>query len=256
MTVRMLGIIMALLLPFAGCSPDSETEAGPSGRLLVLCGITMIDPVKELMTRFERDTGVKMNMSYGGSADLMQSIVLDKTGDIYFPGSQNYIEEADRLGLINESRQLGINQAALFVRKGNPRGLTGDLDELLRPGLQVAIGHPDLGSIGKEAQNILKAKGIYDQVAAGAAMMALDSKSLTRALIEGKVDVVLNWKAVLHIGDNRDRMDVLPIQGGFAAEHKLTMAVVRYSGDHDMSLKFLNLCASPEGRAVFARYGF
>ena len=254
-------IWLCLGLLLASCSsednkplPTPATE--PQKELIVFCGITMIDPVRELMTQFEQANTVRMTMSYGGSADLMQSIKLNRSGDIYFPGGDSFIAEADKAGLLKERKPVGVNQAALFVRKGNPKGLTGDLDELLRPGLQVAIGHPDLGSIGKEAKRILAAKGIYEQVVAVSAMLQPDSKALSGVLKEGKVDVVLNWKAVLQTQDNAQYMEMLPIQGGYATPHKLTMAVVSFSREPELANRFLAFCASDQGRTVFARYGF
>lgn len=257
---RVLTLIWCILFAsMPGCSSEKagqERQAADEKQLLVFCGITMIDPVRELMERFERESGVKMTMSYGGSADLMQSIVLNKSGDIYFPGGESFIAEAGKAGILGERRAVGVNQAALFVRKGNPKGLTGDLSELLRPGVQVAIGHPDLGSVGKEAKRILEAKGIYDKVVAASAMMEPDSKALSAALRDGKVDVVINWKAVLHLRDNSQHMDVVPIEGGFAPPHTLTMTTLVFSSSPDLAARFLELCASAEGRAVFERYGF
>lgn len=255
----LIWLLLSLLL--VSCSSEDSkplptTATEPHKELVVFCGITMIDPVRELMTQFEQANKVRMTMSYGGSNDLMQSIKLNRTGDIYFPGGDIFIAEADKEGLLKERQQVGINQAALFVRKGNPKGLTGDLDALLRPGVQVAIGHPDLGSIGKEAKRILDAKGIYSQVVAASAMLQPDSKALSGVLKEGKVDVVLNWKAVLHFQDNAEHMEMLPILGGYATPHKLTMAVVSFSREPELANRFLEFCASEQGRAVFARYGF
>ena len=251
---------LCLLLLFSGCSPEDKDKLSqvdkPKKELLVFCGITMIDPVRALMSRFEQEANVKMAMSYGGSADLMQSIKLNGVGDIYFPGGESFIVEADKEGLLKERKQVGINQLALLVKKGNPKGLTGDLDELTQSGVQVGIGHPELGSVGKEAKRVLQAKGIYDQVVAASAMMQPDSKALSNVLREGKVDVVLNWQAVLFLQDNSNYMEILPIKGGFATPHKLTMSIISYSKDPALANRFLDFCASEQGRAVFQRYGF
>ena len=251
---------LCLLVLVFGCSPEDQNKSPQKGQakkeLAVFCGITMIDPVRELMSRFEQEAGVKMVMSYGGSADLMQSIKLNGVGDIYFPGAESFIAEADREGILKERKQVGVNQMVLFVRKGNPKGLTGDLDELVKSGVQVGIGHPDLGSVGKEAKRILQAKGIYDQVVAASAMMQPDSKALSGVLREEKVDVVLNWQAVLTFQDNNQYMEILPIKGELATPHKLTMAIIANSREPELANRFLDLCASEQGRAVFQRYGF
>lgn len=247
---------IAVCLALSACGQSSSKEVSNTKELLVFCGITMVSPVKELMESFERQTGVKMTMSYGGSTDLLNSVLVNKTGDIYFPGTESYIAEADKAALLKERRLVGSNQAALFVAKGNPKAIAADVHELLRPGLRVAIGHPDLGSVGREAQDILTRKGIYDKVVAASAMMLPDSKALSATLREGKVDLVLNWTAAYFTGDNAQHMERLPLAEPDAKRHALTMATTVYSAFPAAAVKFLDYCASPEGRVVFAKYGF
>lgn len=253
--IRVLVLLCALFVSACSNEPAPETKAEKK-ELLLFVGITMIDPVRELMGMFEARTGVHAVMSYGGSSDLLQSLTVNKTGDIYFPGDESYVLEGEKAGVVAAYRQVGVNQAVLFVSKGNPKHLSGELGQLLQPGLQVAIGHPELGSIGKEARQILTRQGIYDQVVAAAAMMQPDSKGLSAVLRDGKVDVVINWKAVRFVGDNAEYMDTVPILGDAAVSHRLTMAVTSCSREPALARQFLDLCASPEGRSVFERYGF
>lgn len=253
--LRCVPLLCLLLVCACSNEPASETKTEKK-ELLLFVGITMIDPVKELMTMFEAQTGVHAVMSYGGSADLLQSLTLNHTGDIYFPGNESYVLDGKKAGVVGDYKQVGQNQAVLFVAPGNPRHLSGDLTELLRPGLQVAIGHPELGSIGKEARQVLTRQGIYDQVVAASAMMQPDSKGLSAVLREGKVDVVINWKAVRFVGDNARHMEEVPILGDAAPPHRLTMAVTTSSREPALARQFLDFCASAEGRAVFERYGF
>lgn len=250
--------LTCIIVGLSGCSSEGEkSSSGKSDKeLLVFCGITMIDPVQELMDIFSKEHGVRTMMSYGGSADLMKSIILNKTGDIYFPGNKSFIDEGEQKDIILDSKQVGVNQAAFLVTKGNPKGLTGDIKELLRSDLHIAIGHPELGSIGKEARRILQAAGIYDEVVEKAAMLQPDSRTLTKVLLEEKVDVVLNWKAVRFIPENKDKMDVVPIKNEAAPAHPLVMAVTTYSADPDIARAFLELCNSERGRVVFENYGF
>lgn len=252
--VALYGVLLCLLV--WGCSQDAPPKVQDDKGLLIFCGITMIDPVKELMLTFERQTGIKSTMSYGGSADLLHSIQVNKAGDIYFPGAESFIADADKADILRSRRVVGHNQAALFVQKGNPKGLTGSLQELTRPDVRLAIGHPDLGSIGKESYDILNRKGIYDNMMAAAAMLLPDSKALSAALKEGKVDVVINWKPVLLIGDNAKYMEMLPLLDVEAKRHELTMATTKFSASPEAAEKFLAFCASEQGRGVFEKYGF
>lgn len=241
-----------------GCSQEAQdpNEAAEGEGLIIYCGITMISPVRELMEIFEQKTGVKSVMSYGGSKDLINSLMVNKVGDLYFPGSETLLAEAEKTGLLRDRRVVGANQAALFVQKGNPKNIAGDLSELLRPDVRVAIGHPDLGSIGQETRDILTRTGLYDKAVAASAMMMPDSKALAGALREGKVDLVLNWKPVLSSDGNAQFMDALPLPDDDAKRHDLTMAVTAYSRNPETAMRFVALCASPEGQAIFNKYGF
>jgi len=253
---KILAALCALFL--LGCSQEAQTpeETAQTEELIIYCGITMISPVRDLMGIFEQRAGVKSVMSYGGSKDLINSLMVNKIGDLYFPGSEPLLAEAQETGLLRDRRVVGSNQAALFVQKGNPKQVGGSLTELLRPDLRLAIGHPDLGSVGQEARDILTKAGIYDQVVAAAAMLLPDSKALSGALREGKVDVVLNWRPALQNDGNAQVMDIVPLPEEVARRHDLTMAVTAYSRNLETAMRFVELCASPEGQAVFKKYGF
>jgi len=246
------------VLFFIACSQDAQKNknAAQNQELIIYCGITMINPVRELMAIFEQKTGIASVMSYGGSKDLINSLMVNKVGDLYFPGSETLLAEAEKTGLLRDRRVVGANQAALFVKKGNPKNIIGDLSEMLRPDVLVAIGHPDLGSVGQEARDILTRKGIYDKVVAASAMMMPDSKALSGALRDGKVDLVLNWKPALRNDDNALFMDVVPLLDEDVKRHDLTMAVTAYSRNPEAAMRFIELCVSPEGQLIFNKYGF
>jgi len=249
--------VLSVLL-FIACSQDAQKpkDVAQNQELIIYCGITMINPVRELMEIFEKKTGIASVMSYGGSKDLINSLMVNKVGDLYFPGSETLLADADKIGLLRDRRVVGTNQAALFVKKGNPKNVVADLSEMLRPDVLVAIGHPDLGSVGQETRDILTRKGIYNKVVAAAAMMMPDSKALSGVLREGKVDLVLNWKPALRNDDNALFMDVVPLLDEDAKRHDLTMAVTAYSRNPEAAMRFIDLCVSPEGHTIFYKHGF
>lgn len=236
-----------------GC--DSRNKSMKEEKtLLVFCGITMITPVRELADQFEKEHGVVVKMTYGGSQDLAKSIEVNKVGDIYFPGFKKFVEMMDKKGHVVDDVQVGNNNLSLFVVKGNPKNLTGELNQLVDSKLAVVIGHEDLGSVGRESKRVLTERGIYDQVVQNAVFMASDSKGLTAAIREQKADIVLNWKAVSTLKDNSDYIDVIKIEG--IQPKPLVMASLEYSEHPEMAKAFLDFCGSAHGRETFKRYGF
>lgn len=250
-------MVIAAVIFTGGCeNRHTDTGTPQPPELLVFCGITMIDPVMVLSEMAEKRLSVRIQLTYGGSKDLAKSIIVNRLGDIYLPGTQAFIDEMDADGHIALSRQVGHNQIAFFVRKGNPKNIDGRLVNLMNPALLVAIGHQDLGSVGAEAKRILEQKGIYDQVIRNTAFMASDSKGMTMGLREKRIDLAMNWRSVIRFKDNADYMDEIDIEPGYAVKHPLVMGRLVYSRHPDIADQFIALCASETGRKIFGKYGF
>nr|WP_287412533.1 substrate-binding domain-containing protein [Pseudodesulfovibrio sp.] len=251
-----LGFFVLLLFVWqggTGCSRRADADKDRK-TLIVFCGSTMISPIMELAKRFEATHDVTVKMTSGGSQDLAKSIEVNHVGDIFFPGFKTFVDTMEADGQVVDSGMVGHNELVIFVAKGNPRKLTGDLVQFVDPSLAVVIGHEDLGAVGKESKRALSVMNIYEQVVRNTVFMVSDSKGLSAAIREGKADIVLNWKAVAQLKDNLDYIDVIPVKG--IAPKPLVMASLIYSANPELAKSFLQLCVSPEGRAVFERFGF
>jgi molybdate transport system substrate-binding protein len=254
---RIIFFSLIALFFLTGCGREqSQSSAQQKKELLVFCGITMIDPIMELSKQFEREHGVKVKMTYGGSQDLAKSIEVNQIGDIYFPGVKKFVDELKNSGHVVNEGQVGHNQISFFVQKGNPKNITNDLNNLANPNLSVVIGHEDLGSVGREAKIVLMKKGIYKQVIDNAAFMASDSKGMTVAIREKRADLVMNWRSVYFLKDNAKYMDEIELDSSIATPHPLVISSLTHSKYPDLAEKYLALCTSAEGKKVFAKYGF
>lgn len=99
---------------------------------------------EEAVRLFEKETGIKVDAVYGGSGFVLSQMVLSKRGDIYFPGSSDYMEKAKRQGHVypETERVVVYLVPAINVQKGNPKNIR-NLHDLARPGLKVAIANPE-----------------------------------------------------------------------------------------------------------------
>ncbi len=75
--------------------------------LTVFCGSANKPPMEEIAARFKKDKKINVNLIFGGSGTLLSQIQLSKKGEIYLPGSPDYIIIANRKTLIlNDSVQI------------------------------------------------------------------------------------------------------------------------------------------------------
>lgn len=216
----------------------------------------MIKPIVELIDLFEQREYCKVKVTYGGSGHILRSVQVNRIGDIFFPGNKSYIAKLREQDLIGDTEQVGHNQAALFVAKGNPYQIDADLTHLTSPHLRVVIGSSEFGSIGRETRAVLTHAGMYQEVVDNALYLTTDSKGLVQALKRKEADLVVNWKAVYFQHDNNLAMDLIPLPGDMAIKQPLIMGSLAFSAHPQLARKFLDLCASDTGAAVFKKYGF
>lgn len=251
MSSFVLGAFMSFSLIGCGNEPTEKTK-----ELLFYCGITMAHPMGEIARQFEQQHQVKITISQGGSEDLYQSLKVSGKGDLYLPGSTSYRERHLKDGLLGEIAHIGYNQAAMMVRKGNPKGVSADLDQLTRKDLSVVICNPDSGSIGHETKRILEKKAINQQVRENVAFLTTDSRNLNRALKKGDADLIVNWRATAFFEENRDYMDVIDIDPSYAIPKRLELNLLTHSEHPDLARQFMEYAASEKGQAIFRRWGF
>ncbi|SMC37873.1 molybdate transport system substrate-binding protein [Desulfocicer vacuolatum DSM 3385] len=252
--------ITALFLLFCGIilpACPSEKPPTPTPTMLIFCGITMIKPMMDIAEIIESKENINILITKGGSGNLLKSIVFNQKGDLYLPGSERYYQtiKTDHPGLIVDQVPVGKNRAAIMVQKGNPRQISSDLENFTRSEYAVIIGNATSGSIGKETRNIFTNKGIYEKVLANTMHLTTDSKDLARALREKKADMVINWYAVSTWEENAKFMDTIDIDPRHAKPKSLILGLLKFSKHPEIARKFMALAASPQGRAIFKKYG-
>lgn len=250
---------LALILPWFLFSCDNSTQqtvTSADKELLVYCGITMIQPMQEIASIIGKEQNAEIKITKGGSGNLLKSIKTNQVGDLFLPGSDSYIKAASEEGLIQTSALVGYNQAAIMVQKGNPKQINSDINNLIRDDLSVVLGSPESGSIGRETKNILTKAGIYDKAMTNTVSLTTDSKDLTKAIKEEKADLVINWYATSFWEENEPFMDALKIDETYAEKKKLVLGLLKFSKHPDVAQRFIDYAISPEGQAIFKKYGF
>jgi molybdate transport system substrate-binding protein len=249
---------LLLLLPAVllhSCDSPLPGES-PKKELLIYCGTTMSAPVLEIAKRIEARENCIVKISQGGSGNLYLSLTTNKKGDLFLPGSESYMQTAIEQGLISDTVPVGYNYAAFLVPKGNPKGITSKLSNLLNPDHRIALGLEESGSIGRETKRMLDRRGLSKQAYDRAIFLTSDSRGLSKAIRENKADLVLNWYPCSLLEGNKAYMDAIELDRKDAPPHRLVVGLLQTSYYPDIARRFMELAASEEGQAIFAKYGF
>lgn len=253
---RGLSVILACaaagILVFA-----ADTVAGE--KLIVFAGAASKPPTEEAARVYREKTGVEIALVFSGSGYALSQMRLAKQGDIYFPGSSDYMEKAKRDGdVFSDSEKIVAYLApAINVQKGNPHRIRS-LADLTKPGLKVAIANPESVCVGAYAVEIIEMQFTPDQKAAFQRNLINYTESCEKtatAISLNMADAVLGW-SVFQDWDPA-RIETIPLpHEQIPRIGYLPVAISTYTRDRAAAQRFIDFLTSPEGRAIFARHHY
>ncbi len=230
-----------------------------SKELLIFAGSASKPPLQEAVKIFEKNTGIKVNVVYGGSGFVLSQMKLTKRGDLYFPGSSDYMQKAKREGVVyKDSEKIIVYLVpAINVRKGNPKHIKS-LKDLTKPKIRVAIANPNGVCVGAYAVEIIEKNFTPKEKEAFKRNLVnyTGSCSKTAAAISLKqVDAVIGWR-VFHYWDP-DRIENVALKPKeIARVGYIPIAISKFTKNKNLAQKFIDFLTSRQGKAIFAKYHY
>lgn len=227
--------------------------------LLVYAGAASKPPTEEAAKAYEQKTGVKVDVVFGGSGYVLSQMKLTKQGDLYFPGSSDYMEKAKRDGdVLPETEKVIVYLVpAINVQKGNPHNIR-TLKDLTKPGLRVAIANPEGVCVGAYAVEILEQQLTPDEKAAFKKNLANYTESCEKtatAISLKQADAVVGWRVFQYWDPERIETVALPKEQ-IPRIGYIPIAVSTYTQKRAEAQKFIDFLTGPDGRAIFAKYNY
>ncbi|WP_126444872.1 molybdate ABC transporter substrate-binding protein [Sulfuricystis multivorans] len=249
---RLSALLLALLMAFAASAFAAES-------LLIFAGAATVPPTTDAAKAFEKKTGVKVDVVFGGSGYVLSQMKLAKQGDLYFPGSSDYMELAKREGYVLPETEKIIVYAvpAITVQKGNPHHIQG-LKDLLKPGLRVAIANPEGVCIGAYAVEIFEKEltnAEREQLKANIKNYTGSCEQTATAISLKLADAVIGWRVFQYWDPERIETVKLP-----AAQIQrigyIPIAISKFSKNRELAQRFIDFVTGPEGQAIYAKYSY
>jgi len=177
-------------------------------------------------------------------------------GDVYFPGSPDFMEQAKRDGLIisDTVRIIAYLVPAITVRRGNPKRIFS-LRDLARSDVRVAIGNPHTVIVGSYAVEILERANLAAEVRPRiVGYTETCEKAVSLVAMKG-VDAVVGWQ--MHESWNPENIQtiLLPPEQIPRISY-MPMAVSSLSTHVEPAMQFVEYACSSEGKRVFEKWGY
>ncbi|MAF85388.1 MAG: molybdate ABC transporter substrate-binding protein [Dehalococcoidales bacterium] len=241
---------LLVLIPIGGCTNGEQKT------ITAFCGSASKPAMEEAAQTFEEETGIKVYLNFGGSGTMLSQMKLSKSGDLYIPGSPDYMAMAERNSVIDPESLKIISYLvpAILVQEGNPKNILG-LSDLTKPGIKVGIADPESVSIGLYAYEILKHNNLLEEVGENIVTYGESYSKIVSLVALKTVDVIIGWRVF-------SKWDPDTLGVAYLKPEQIPRlsyipgAISTFTEDNESTQKFLDFLASPQGQKIFSKWGY
>ncbi len=234
---------------FAGLRLSRTAEE----ELFFYCGAGLRPAADEISGLFTAETGVRVRTDYGPSSILLGRIRVSGEGDLFMPGDESYVGEAQELGLVYESRNAASWVPVIMVGAGNPKNIRG-LSALAGPGIRLALADERTAAVGRVAR-LLFAKNMIssDDIEKNLTFEGVTVHDLATAVHLGHVDAAIVWEPVAAAYDEAEIV-FIPAEENIVSP--IPIAILSFSGRKREAQEFVDFVLSEKGRDVFIKHNY
>jgi molybdate transport system substrate-binding protein len=260
--VAALAFVLAGVMAFVACGSEAGEELGGEempaggGTLELFVGSATKPATEEAAQLFEEKYGVDVDLHFGGSGAMLSHMKLTERGDLYFPGSSDFMEEAKRQGLVlpETEEKVVYLVPAINVQKGNPKGIRS-LEDLARPGLKVAIADPETVCVGLYAVEVLEKAGLADAVRPNIVTYTESCEKTARVIALGNVDAVIGWRVFEYWAPEEVETVYLEPEQVPRIGY-VPIAVSTFSKQPELAQRFIDFIISEEAQDIYRRWSY
>jgi molybdate transport system substrate-binding protein len=158
-----MGILLSALLAVGA---SAATPPSPR-RINVAAAADLTFAFRDVAARFEKRTGIGVDLSFGSSGNFFSQIENGAPYDLYFSADIRYPEQLEAGGLVEPGSlyTYAKGKLVLWVPNDSPVDLRRGLAALLDPRVaKVAIANPRHAPYGRAAMAALKHAGVADKM--------------------------------------------------------------------------------------------
>jgi molybdate transport system substrate-binding protein len=248
-------VLRATLLPVAVVVTAYACDAGPRGQAASLVWAAAADlaaAAPELATAFERETGIKVDITIGSSGQLAQQILNGAPIDVFASADSGWVQQLVAAGKTVPGTESVYARGHLVLFTMSETLALARIEDVAAPGIQrIAIANPEHAPYGRAAREALQSSGLWDGLQPRI-VMGDNVRHSVQLAQSRNVDLAITSLALMQTGTGR--WLVLPE----SLHTPLTqMAAVVSGRPHEADAqRFLRFLLAAEGRRILARFNF
>jgi len=257
---------LLLITSLAGCSNQPVSTTNPSissknsslsgKEISVFAGSASKPALDEAAAAFEKQTGVKVFLTYGGSGTVLSQMELTKTGDLYIPGSPDYLVKSESKKITDpaSTKIIAYLIPAINVQTGNPKNIQS-LPDLAKSGIKVGIGNPATVCVGLYAVELLNKNHLLSDIYTNIVTQAASCDNTATLISLKSVDAVIGW-SVFQSWDPKNIETIYLKPEQIPRIAYVPAAVSTFVREREAATAFIDFLVSPDGQDIFRKWGY
>jgi molybdate transport system substrate-binding protein len=227
--------------------------------LMIFAGAASRPATEEAIKAFKQKTGIGVDVTFGGSGFVLSQMKLGQKGDLYFPGSSDFMETAKKEGLVfpDSEKIIVYLVPAINVQKGNPKQIY-ILRDLAKDGVRIAIANPPMVCVGAYAVEIIEknlSPAEKEKLRRNIVNYTESCEKTASVISLRAVDAVIGWEVFQYWDPERIetvylKREEIPRIG------YIPIAISRFTRDKRLAQEFIDFLLSSQGKAAFQKYHY
>ncbi len=243
--------LVLLLSALGAISPRAET-------ITVAAAADLQFAMQEIAARFEKQTGHKVNVTYGSSGNFFAQIQNGAPFDLFFSADIDYPRRLESAGLAEPGTlyRYAVGRIVIWVPADSSVDVSKGWAALLDPSVQkISIANPKHAPYGRAAVAAIQKAGMYDKV--GPKLVYGENISQAAQFVEsGNAQAGIIAMSLTRAPAMRDKGRHWEIPRDAHPSIEQGAVVLKSSANKHVARAFLEYFKSVQGRAVLESYGF
>lgn len=214
--------------------------------------------MQELTTRFQKESGKTVKVSYGSSGNFFQQLQNGAPFDMFFSASLEYARRLESMGLTDPGSlySYATGKIVLWVPQESKLELRSGLRALTDPAVKkIAIANPQHAPYGQAAVAALKKEGLYEEVA-GRLVLGENISQTASFVVSGAADAGIVALSLAVSPNMKDKGRYVEIPAAEYPPIEQASVILRAARDPGTAHAFLDFMKSPAAAEILRRYGF
>lgn len=246
---------LTLLAGSGGAAPGSAQ----AGEITVAAASDLQFVFKEVVAEFGKKTGHTVKLSLGSSGNFYAQLSNGAPFDLFFSADMSYPRKLAEAGLADPATLLmyGMGRIVLWVPKGSPIDVAAmGVKALQHPSVnKIAIANPKHAPYGRAAVAAMEHFKVYDAVK-DKLVMGENISQTAQFVQTGGADIGIIALSLAVAPAMKDTGVFWEVPPDAYPRLEQGAVILTRAKDQKAARAFLDYAGGPDGRGVFARYGF